>query len=51
MGPEFADVVLIFDEAQASYNDGDLWNNLFKSIDNYPHCRAIVFTSYGSPTT
>lgn len=43
--------VLIFDEAQISYNDGNLWNNFLKSINHYPHCRTIIFTSYGSPTT
>lgn len=43
--------VFVFDEAQLSYVDGDLWNNFFKSIHLYSNCRAIAFTSYGSPTT
>lgn len=42
--------VFIFDEAQVSYGDSDLWNNFFKSIHEYPRCRAIIFASYGSPT-
>ena len=43
--------VFVFDGAQLSYVDGDLWNNFFKSIHLYSNCRAITFTSYGSPTT
>lgn len=43
--------VFIFDEGQVSYGDTDLWNNFFKSIHEYPLCRAIIFVSYGSPTT
>ena len=43
--------VFIFDEAQTSYGDPDLWNNFFKSIHEYPHCRSIIFASYGSTTT
>ena len=43
--------VFIFDEAQITYGDSDLWNNFFKSIHDYPLCRAIIFASYGSPTT
>ncbi len=45
------ETVFIFDEAQLSYGDTDLWNNFFKSIHEYPRCRAIVFASYGSPTS
>ena len=51
--------VFVFDEGQLSYCDGDLWNNFFKAI--YPatdpprpddeNFRAIIFASYGSPTT
>ena len=48
--------VFVFDEGQMSYCDGDLWNNFFKTIrptaipgdENF---RAIIFASYGSPTT
>ena len=43
--------VFVFDGAQLSYVDSDLWSNFFKSIHLYSHCRAILFTSYGSPTT
>jgi len=41
--------VFIFDEAQLSKWDGDLWNNFFKPISSFPQRRAIIFTSYGSP--
>jgi len=43
-----AETVFVFDEAQTSYDDANLWNNFFKSIHNYDNCRAIVFASYGS---
>ena len=43
--------VFIFDEAQASYKDGELWNELFKGIHNYPDRHAIAFASYGSPSS
>ena len=43
------ETVFIFDEAQVSYGDAELWNNFFKSIHEYPRCRAIIFASYGSP--
>jgi hypothetical protein len=43
--------VFIFDEAQVTYDDSNLWNDFFKNITQYSHCRAIVFTSYGIPTT
>ena len=41
--------VFIFDEAQATYDDLGLWNEFFKSMDNFQYCRAIVFCSPGSP--
>ena len=43
--------VFIFDEAQVSYRDVELWNELFKGIHDYPDRRAIVFASYGSPSS
>jgi hypothetical protein len=43
------DTVFIFDEAQLSYKDGRLWNELFKGIHDYPDRRAIAFVNYGSP--
>ena len=43
--------VFIFDEAQESYKDGELWNDLFKCIHDYPDHRAIAFASYGSPSS
>ena len=42
-------MVFIFDEAQLSKWDGDLWHNFFKSMFSFPKRRAIAFTSYGSP--
>ena len=48
---EGKDTVFIFDEAQVSYTDGALWNDLFKSIRQYRDRRAIVFASYGSPSS
>jgi hypothetical protein len=43
--------VFVFDEAQMSYDDGDLWHNLFKSIHTHPNRCAIIFASYGSATS
>ncbi|EDR00458.1 uncharacterized protein LACBIDRAFT_334116 [Laccaria bicolor S238N-H82] len=43
--------VFIFDEAQESYKDMELWNELFKGIHDYPDHRAIAFMSYGSPAS
>jgi hypothetical protein len=43
--------VFIFDEAQTSYWDGDLWNAFIKSIHNHDRCCVIAFASYGSPTS
>ena len=45
------DTVSIFDEAQESYKDVELWNELFKGIHDYPDRRAIAFASYGSPSS
>ena len=45
------ETVFIFDEAQTTYNDTNLWNDFFKSINYYPQFRVILFSSYGSPTT
>ena len=42
------ETVFIFDEAQATYTDGVLWNSFFKTIHLFALCRAIVFCSYGS---
>jgi hypothetical protein len=44
------ETVLIFDEAQETYWDTELWNVFFKSIHDYC-ATAIVFASYGSPTS
>ena len=43
--------VFIFDEAQLSYEDAQLWGEFFKSMHDHEERRAIVFASYGSPTS
>lgn len=47
--PEAA-TVLIFDDAQVSYQDAELWDQMFKAIHEYHNLRAIAFASYGSPS-
>jgi len=42
--------LLIFDDAQASYKDMDLWGHFFKSIHEWNNRRAIAFSSYGTPS-
>ena len=42
--------LFIFDDAQMSYKDIQLWNDFFKTMHGYDKRRAIAFTSYGSPT-
>jgi len=39
--------VLVFDEAQVSYHDMELWH-IIKSVEDYPQRRIILFVSYGS---
>jgi hypothetical protein len=41
--------VFVFDDAQVTYRDGELWNELFKNIHEHRDRRAIAFASYGSP--
>ena len=49
---EHKKTVFIFDEGQLTYDDGGLWLDFFKSIhESKGHRRAIVFASYGSPTS
>ena len=43
--------VFIFDNAEVTYADPELWIDLFRSIHDYPTRRAIIFTSYGSPNS
>ena len=43
--------VFIFDEAQTSYGDTALWGEFFKNIADYSNLFAIIFASYGSPTS
>jgi hypothetical protein len=45
------ETVFIFDEAQLSYEDIDLWADFFRSMHAYEDRRAIVFASYGSPSS
>ena len=44
------DTVFIFDNAESTYVDSDLWTGLFKNLHDYPRPRAIMFSSYGSPS-
>jgi len=41
--------LFIFDDAQVSYKDMDLWGVFFKSMHEYSNRRAIAFTRYGTP--
>jgi hypothetical protein len=43
--------VFIFDDAQLSYEDIDLWGEFFVNIEAYDDLFAIAFASYGSPTS
>ena len=44
-------VFLLFDEAQATYGDGILWNDFFKGVaDRHAIYRVVLFCSYGSHT-
>ncbi|TDL25680.1 hypothetical protein BD410DRAFT_604146 [Rickenella mellea] len=45
--------VVIFDEAQSTYWDTSLWDDVFKTLCSNPTTRrnrVIIFSSYGSPT-
>ncbi|KAF8349663.1 hypothetical protein F5887DRAFT_393623 [Amanita rubescens] len=42
--------VFIFDEAQQTYNDSELWSQFFRPMRDYEERRAIIFCGYGSPT-
>jgi hypothetical protein len=44
------ETVFIFNDAQMTYWDVQLWNSFFKSIHDFD-CYVIVFASYGSPTS
>lgn len=47
-----ANIVFIFDEAQQSYNDSDLWLGIIKTQSGGSAGPKIcIFSSYGSPTT
>ncbi len=48
---EYAKTVFIFDEAQESYHDIELWTGFFKSMRAHRERRAIVLCSYGSPAS
>ena len=41
----------IFDEAQMSYGDIDLWVGFFKELPSFKDQFAIAFASYGSPNS
>ena len=40
--------VFIFDEAQLTYWDGELWRDFFKNLNGSADTQAVAFTSYGS---
>jgi hypothetical protein len=45
-----AKTVFIFDNAQVTYWDEQLWRDFFRVLGNdYSHLRAIAFASYGTP--
>ena len=47
-----AKTVFIFDEAQLSYWDGQLWNSFFKDLSRHtPDRWTIIFASYGNPSS
>ena len=43
--------VSVFDEAQMTYWNGELWLSLFKDLADYKTLQAILFASYGNPTS
>jgi hypothetical protein len=43
--------IFIFDDAQTSYQDTDLWLQFFKELPRHNTDFAIAFASYGSPTS
>ncbi len=43
--------MFIFDEGQLTYWDVNLWRDFFKNLYRSEDTQAIVFTSYGSPST
>ena len=43
--------VLIFDEAEATYGDSDLWLQFFIHVEDYQNQSVIVFSGHGSPTS
>jgi len=47
---KYDETVFIFNDAQMTYWDVELWNSFFKSIHDFD-CYVIVFASYGSPTS
>jgi hypothetical protein len=45
------ETVFIFDNAESTYNDNELWVSLFKDTPNFRTRRVIIFTSFGSPNS
>ena len=43
--------MFIFDEAQSTYWDVELWRDFFKNLNGSKDTQAIIFTSYGSAST
>ncbi len=46
-----ANTVFIFDEAQMTYWDEQLWRDFFRMLGDYNNLWAIAFASYGDPTS
>ena len=42
---------LLFDEAQDTYRDFELWNSFFKSVKNMANMHVALFCSYGSASS
>ena len=46
-----ANTVFIFDEAEQTYWDQQLWRDFFRMLRDYDNLRAIAFASYGDPSS
>jgi len=42
---------LLFDEAQDTYRDLELWNSFFKSVERMANMHVALFCSYGSSSS
>jgi len=46
-----ANTVFIFDEAELTYWDEQLWRDFFRMLRDYNNLQAIAFASYGNPSS